>query len=256
MIPERLLGSPRTDAVHLSTTSRCNLRCVYCDVSKPGYQGSDFDFSRFDEVIALLRARGVKGVSFYGEGETTFIPDWDRHLAKLQQAGMQTALVTNLARRLGTHELEVLLSVDDLYISCDTTDGDVFKRTRSGNVSILIQNMVDLQSLAMRRRGRMKDVTWHCVLNSMSYKTLEAWVGSGLVLGVARFSVAQILPKDHNRQVFCITTLPEVEFREATSIIARARDLATMGGRVFALQAGFEQALAEKSAAADLGGRA
>jgi hypothetical protein len=217
-------------------------------VSKPGYQGADFDFSRFDDVVALLRERGVKAVSFYGEGETTFIPNWDRNLAKLQKAGMKTALVTNLARRLDTHELEVLLSVDDLYVSCDTTDAEVFKQTRSGNVSILIHNMTDLQSLAIRRLGRTKDVTWHCVLNSKSYKTLEAWVGSGVVLGVTKFSVAQILPKDHNRQVFCVTTLPESEFCDAMGTIARARDLATTAGRVFALQAGFEQILAQRIA--------
>lgn len=250
MIPDRLLSSPRTDAVHLSTTSRCNLRCVYCDVSKPGYSGSDFDFTRFDEVIALLKQRGVKGVSFYGEGETTFVPGWDRHLAKLQQAGIQTALVTNLARRLEPREIEVLLSVDDLYISCDTTDAEVFKRTRSGNVSILIHNMLDMQARAIQAFGRTKDVTWHCVLNSMSYKTLVAWVASGLILGVARFSVAQILPKDHNQQVFCITTLPDAELDEALRIIGRARDLAEKGGRVFALQAGFAQVLAQRSPAA------
>ena len=247
MIPEKLLGSPRTDAVHLSTTSRCNLRCVYCDVSAPGYAGSDFDFANFDAVIALLKERGVQAVSFYGEGETTFVPGWDLQLAKLQQAGLRTALVTNLARRLGASELEVLLSVDDLYISCDTTDADVFKKTRSGNVSILIQNMVDLQGLAMRTSGRTKDVTWHCVLNTMSCATLVPWVASGLVLGVARFSVAQLLPKPHNTQVHCITTLPRPEFVEALGIIEEARELAERHGRIFVLQAGFSQVLAERA---------
>lgn len=253
MIPEKLLGSPRTDAVHLSTTSRCNLRCVYCDVSAPGYVGSDFDFSHFDTVIALLLERGVKAVSFYGEGETTFVPGWDQHLAKLQQAGLRTALVTNLARRLGAAELEVLLSVDDLYVSCDTTDADVFKKTRSGNVSILIHNMVDLQGLAMRTFGRTKDVTWHCVLNTMSHTTLVSWVASGLVLGVARFSVAQMLPKEHNKQVSCITTLPKPEFEEALRGLAQARELAERNGRIFQLQAGFSQVLAERAPATHAG---
>jgi hypothetical protein len=169
---------------------------------------------------------------------------------------MQTALVTNLARRLDSHEIEVLLSVDDLYVSCDTTDAALFKQTRSGNVSILIHNLVDLQALAIRRTGSTKPVSWHCVLNSVSYRTLEGWVGSGLVLGVAKFIVAQILPKAHNKEVTCITKLPESEFREALGIIARARELATRGGRVFALQAGFEQELEQRSGGAMLKNRA
>lgn len=249
-IPARLLSSPRTDAVHLSTTSRCNLRCVYCDVSAPGYVGSDFDFTQFDRVVRILKERGVKGVSFYGEGETTFVPGWDRQLAKLHQAGFQTALVTNLARRLEPSEIEVLLTVHDLYVSCDTTDPDVFKKTRTGNVSILIHNMVDLQGSALRTNGRMKDVTWHCVLNTMSYRTLVSWVSAGLVLGVARFSVAQVLPKTHNDKVFCITTLPDEQFREATDVMDRARELATSRGRRFELQAGFAQVLERRSAGA------
>jgi organic radical activating enzyme len=246
-IPERLLRSARTDAVHLSTTSRCNLRCVYCDVSAPGYVGSDFEFSTFDRVLRILKERGVKAVSFYGEGETTFIPGWERNLARLQEAGLRTALVTNLARRLEASELEVLLSVDDLYVSCDTTDPEVFKKTRSGNVSILVHNMVELQGLAIRRTGRTKDLTWHCVLNTMSWRTLASWVGSGLVLGVARFSVAQCLPKEHNRQVSCITTLPDAEFREALLALEEARKLAEGHGRGFEIQAGFSQVLAARA---------
>ncbi|MCL4836729.1 MAG: radical SAM protein [Thermoanaerobaculia bacterium] len=249
MIPERLLTSPRTDAVHLSTTGRCNLRCVYCEVSAPGYVGSDFDFSSFDGVIALLVERGVKAVSFYGEGETTFVPGWERHLASLQGAGLRTAMVTNLARRLTPSELEVLLSVDDLYVSCDTTDSDVFRKTRTGSVAVLLQNMVELQGLAIARTGRAKDLTWHCVLNTMSCRTLVPWVASGLALGVARFSLGQLLPKAHNQQVACITSLPDEEFRDCARLVEEAEALAKRHGRKFEFQAGFAEVLRARGAA-------
>ena len=237
-IPERLLGSLRTDWVHLSTTSRCNLRCVYCEVSASGYVGHDFDFTRFERVIGLLKERGVKNVSFYGEGETTFVPGWERYLTQLHQAGLRTALVTNLAKRLETEALEVLLSVDNLIVSCDTTDAEVFRKTRTGNVSILIHNMVDLQGLAIRRLGRTKDVMWHCVLNSMSYRTLVPWVASGVVLGVARFSLGQLLPKAHNQDVLCVTALPDAELGAALGVIEQARALAESHGRHFAPKPG------------------
>jgi hypothetical protein len=244
-IPEQLLTSPRTDAVHFSTTSRCNLRCVYCEVSADGYVGHDFDFTHFDHVLGLLKERGVQYVSFYGEGETTIVPGWERYLTQLHQAGIKTALVTNLAKRLEIPALEVLLSVDDLYVSCDTTDAEVFRKTRTGNLSILIHNMVELQGLAIRRWGRTKDITWHCVLNSMSGPTLVPWVACGVLLGVARFSLAQLLPKPHNQTVTCVTALPEPELGAALKVIEQARTLAESHGRLFTVQAGFSEVLTE-----------
>ena len=103
--------------------------------------------------------------------------------------------------------------------------------------------MVDLQGLAIRTLGRTKDLTWHCVLNSMSYRTLVPWVACGVVLGVARFSLAQLLPKPHNQTVSCVTALSDAELGDALNVIEQARALAESHGRRFTLQAGFAEVL-------------
>jgi hypothetical protein len=234
-IPERLLSSARTYTVHLSTTSRCNLRCVYCEVSAPGYGSSDFDFTQFDGVVRILKERGVKWVSFYGEGENLFragIGSSPKSAGRIPDGPHP-----NLARRLGRRKSRS--SHGPRSPSRATTDGRV-QGPRTG-VSILIHNMVDLGCGAPHERpheGR------HVALRTEHHelRTLVSVGGAG--------AVGQLLPKTHNDKVFCITTLPDEQFREATDVMDRARELATSRGRRFELQAGFAQVLERRSAGA------
>ena len=118
--PTDFSHSPTTPSLHFSVTSRCNLRCVYCDVSSPGYVGHEFDFQNFKEAVAKLKQRDTRCVSFYGEGETTTIENWHEYVRSLREAGILVYLVSNFARRFSDLELDALSEVHEINVSCDT----------------------------------------------------------------------------------------------------------------------------------------
>lgn len=92
-----LLSSPVTPHVHLELTSRCNLRCIYCAVSQPGYKGSDFPLASLEYLIEQVKVRGTTSIAVNGHGETTFIPEWFRATNLFADAGFSLALTSNFA---------------------------------------------------------------------------------------------------------------------------------------------------------------
>ncbi len=115
-----LLASPITHIFLLELTSRCNLRCVYCAVSQPLYQGVDMDIVDFDSLVQQLKARRVRMVGVNGHGETTMIRDWDQMVMRLADEGLCISIITNFARLLRLEELEAMARISEIMISVDT----------------------------------------------------------------------------------------------------------------------------------------
>jgi MoaA/NifB/PqqE/SkfB family radical SAM enzyme len=123
------LLAPLPGFLILELTTRCQLRCLYCALSQPGFHGRDLEFDR-ERLLAELDELGIRHVQVSGHGEATIVPGWHLVAAALQDAGIRVQLTTNLAKRLAPEELAVFRRLQCITVSCDTVDPVLFERLR------------------------------------------------------------------------------------------------------------------------------
>jgi MoaA/NifB/PqqE/SkfB family radical SAM enzyme len=127
--PRLLRAKPRT--VFVEMTSHCNVRCIYCPVSLPGYHGQDLELD-VDELVRVLRRCHPREVQISGHGETTMLDGWAETALRMIDAGLPLALTTNLAKRMSEDEICALSRMATLRVSVDTSDAKLLARLRKG----------------------------------------------------------------------------------------------------------------------------
>ncbi|MCX6582611.1 MAG: radical SAM protein [Candidatus Aminicenantes bacterium] len=195
-----LLESPRTNTVHIEFTSRCNLRCVFCFASQPGYKGSDLDAASIDNIIESLKSRNVKVVSVNGHGETTIYKNWHLYCNKMLDSGMPLHIISNFAREFSPEELHTLSRFKSIEISCDTSDPGLFKKLRRGaDLGTLCINVLRLRGMALKENRQLPVISFSCVVSDKNVLNLSDYAAFGRALGVNHYN-------------FCnLTKYPELE---------------------------------------------
>ena len=156
-----LLTSTATDVAHIELTSRCNLRCVYCAMSQPGYQGTDLDVSCIDEVLNTLEDRRTGLIYVNGHGESTMIKGWDQVCTRMLDRGMRLSIVSNFARRFNDLEVDTLSRFHQICVSCDTMDAELFAELRpKARLATLLENMARIRERARQERREGPRLSW------------------------------------------------------------------------------------------------
>lgn len=139
--------------VWIEMTSRCNVRCVYCCVSQPGYEGKDLALD--GEAIAdMLEPFSPPEVRITGHGETTMLADWVQSAKTLLGRGFAVTTNTNLAKEFSDEEIDTLSRFRSLEISCDIADAEILGRVRRGVRLDRIENAMDRIVAACERDFR------------------------------------------------------------------------------------------------------
>jgi sulfatase maturation enzyme AslB (radical SAM superfamily) len=77
-----LLAPGPIHEIRLDLTMRCNLRCVYCLVSQPWYDGQDMTSEVLEKavpgILQIAAHNQVGCLNVNGHGETTFIEGWTK----------------------------------------------------------------------------------------------------------------------------------------------------------------------------------
>jgi MoaA/NifB/PqqE/SkfB family radical SAM enzyme len=164
-IAEGWLGPRRIREVILEATSRCNLRCLYCAVSQPGYVGRDLEGdadSIFRDIIALNPGE----VQINGHGETTMLPGWVRLADLLTQSRVAVTLTSNLARAFEPHEIETLARLSRLTVSCDTADPRLYALLRrGGRLDRIEANLRAIRTVARSQGTRGPFIAINCTFS-------------------------------------------------------------------------------------------
>ncbi|HZQ24035.1 MAG TPA: radical SAM protein [Terriglobales bacterium] len=107
---------------NIAVTNSCNARCDFCNFANgkvPRHNLRWIDAARLEDALAILYARGIRYVSFFG-GEPLLHPDLPDMIAASVAAGMAPALITNgwlLSSRLDELAAAGLKTV---YVSIDS----------------------------------------------------------------------------------------------------------------------------------------
>src|SRR4051812_8686783 len=112
-VPDSLLRPGPISAIRFDITTRCNLRCVYCEVSQNHYHGRDMPEALVNVLVGLVtnlakHEERLDPIDMNGHGETTMVPGWTDICIRLLQQGIPIRLQTNLSKRYTKDEFEVL----------------------------------------------------------------------------------------------------------------------------------------------------
>ncbi len=188
------------ESVSIEFTTRCNLRCVYCGVTQPGYKAQDLALENFDELIQDLKKRRTNWILVNGHGETTIAPDWHIYCQKLINAGFRLKIITNLSKKLSDEEIAILSQFNRIEISCDTVDSELHSFLRKGSkLEVIYQNMERIL------KEGSPYISWSCVVSNKNVYFLPEYVREATNRGVREFSFCNLVeyggPVEHVSKV-------------------------------------------------------
>ncbi|MEM7710989.1 MAG: radical SAM protein, partial [Pseudomonadota bacterium] len=218
--------------IRVDLTTRCNLRCNYCAVSAPGYQGFDMEEVHFERLLRLLKAVPREAaIHLNGHGETTYHPEWMKAANAVIGAGHRPHMITNLARTYSDEEFACLAHFGVLQISLDSLDEALMKRIRKPvRVRLVIENMLRVSAAASTEGIPPPRLYFSTGLYDPAIWTLENFATIAVQLGVSNMTFWNLVRYPHQTLVRPISEFSAEESAEARKILARTRAILDAGG--------------------------
>lgn len=243
-----LLHSHHLDRVILEFTTRCNLRCTYCAVTRPWNAKRDLDLSDFPALVAEMKELGVHIVQISGAGETTILKGWDEYLTQLLDAGFSVSIISNLAKSLNERNVRALSRCSEITMSCDTVKPEVVSAIRVGSdLPTFLHNILRIRARCLAEQRPVPRLIWNCVANDQVIFDVEEWVAVGVAVGVDHFQLSELtrfpdLPEALN--VNGVGSLSTAGLERANRAVGAARRVAESAGRAFTVVPALEEVLA------------
>ncbi|MCB9882946.1 MAG: radical SAM protein [Planctomycetes bacterium] len=191
-LADSLLRSSRTQRLLIELTSKCNLRCTYCAVAQPGYEGIQFPIEHFEALTKLIVDRAPEIVMINGHGETTIVKDWDVYVRHWLDLGLNLEIITNLSKKLKDTEIETLARLRRVTISTDSSVPELFEALRrNAKWEIFDSNLTRLME-AIARNEKETVLTFSCVVSDICAPKLEEFADYGLARGVRYFEFCNL----------------------------------------------------------------
>ena len=180
-----LLKSFTLHTAHVELTSACNLRCIYCPVSQPGYNAETMSSGLIVESIFGLLQSNLKEVNINGHGETTIVKGWDKIFKPLLESPINCNLISNLSKNYSDNEIEALARLHVLTISCDTFDPKTYQELRRNGS--LVNILVTIQRIRLKCSElgiRVPHIGFSCVLGADNAIQLSDFINTSRQLKV------------------------------------------------------------------------
>lgn len=171
-----LAALPMTE-LRIDVTGRCNLRCDYCLVSSPGYDGYDMPQSQLEGLVRVIKDHPPVNVFLNGHGETTFHRGWSAIAGSLLEAGHRLHMTTNLSLNYSDEEVALLSRFSTIQISLDSHDEGLMRRIRKPvRVAKLLERMAQIRDVARHANHTPPDFSFSVGLYDPSIWTLADFV--------------------------------------------------------------------------------
>ncbi|HUQ91760.1 MAG TPA: radical SAM protein [Bryobacteraceae bacterium] len=242
-----LLRVQSIEKVTLEFTTRCNLKCTYCAVTRPWHRKNDLDLSEFDTLITEMKTLGVQLVQISGGGETTIVKDWDQYLSKLIDHGFRVSIITNLAKPLTAHAVRALSRCSEITTSIDTVRPELYEAIRKGgDFETFAHNILRIRAQCAIENRKTPYLIWNAVANDQIIGLVDEWVAMGVALGVDHFQISEMAKYDDLPgwiSVNPVGTMSSEALALARIAVDRARQIAKDSGKVFFILPAVEEAL-------------
>ena len=242
-----LLHLKKLEKVTLEFTTRCNLKCTYCAVSRPWHEKEDLDLEVFPSLLEEFRTLGVKKVQISGGGETTIVKNWDDYLFQLLDNGIEVSIITNLAKPLTDRAVRALSRCVEINTSCDTVDAALYAAIRKGgDFAVFLHNISRIRAMCLVEGRRIPYLIWNAVATDKTIGSIDRWTAMGIAVGIDHFQISELSKLDDlpdGLAVDSVGTLPPEKLAEARESVERGRAMAKAAGKGFALLPTVESAL-------------
>lgn len=243
--------------VRFDLSSRCNLRCVYCAVSHPNYQGADMSDANARRVVTLIvelaRHNHLDPVDLNGHGETTFREGWTEICFALIERGIRVRLTSNFAKTFDENELEALACMDSIAISIDTADRKLLQSVRRRvDLRQIVTNMALVKTAALKLHRTPPKFGFLCGLydkNALDWEAFARFVVASSVSHIGIWSLTvhpDGLDVPEGESVLPLDDLPDSELRPRILSVLRGLNLLQRHGVSVAVQGGFIEILAKR----------
>lgn len=189
--------------------SRCNCRCVMCDIWKANAEKKEISVDDLQKHIDAFRQLGVKRVALSG-GEALMHSNLWAFCELLRQAGIKISLLST-GVTLKNHAAGIVQHCDDVIVSLDGTPAT---HNRVRNIPNAFEKLAD-GVRALKQLNHSFKVTGRCVLQRSNFREVEDILKTAYELGLNQIS---FLPADVSSSAFNRTDLWQQEKVEQVAL--------------------------------------
>jgi MoaA/NifB/PqqE/SkfB family radical SAM enzyme len=201
-VGDRTPGPPLPKHVVIELTKACNLRCVHCAVSSPGYVGESLPWAAFEGILPTLR-RLRPTVELSAHGESLVYKRFFEAFAAVVEAGCPVGFTTN-ATLLAPELVERMLPHAgprgwiQLTVSIDAAEQELFELLRRGaRFATVVSNLEALRDGKRRRGLEYPAVAFNTVLMRDNLHQLAGIVRLAAEVGAVSVTVVELLEYAH-----------------------------------------------------------
>ena len=221
----------------IDINEKCNLRCDYCAVSSPNYQGVEMEEAVFERALPLLNELKPEAqVHVNGHGETTYHKRWMQMCGRIIDRGFRPLIITNLAKNYSDEEVELLSRFSRIQVSLDSDDTELMRRIRKPvRVEKIFETMERIRAAAARGGGRRQpEFSFSIGVYDPSIWTLEAFVDRIIRHVSVGLAFWDLVEYKHQRLVKSLDRLdPEQKIRASEILRRISRKLDVAGVQYF-----------------------
>lgn len=173
--------------------SRCNCRCVMCDIWKANAEKKELSIEDLEKHIQAFKKLGVKRVALSG-GEALLHSNLWAFCHALRKIGIKISLLST-GMTLKNHAANVIQYCDDVIVSLD---GSPSVHNQIRNIPNAFEKLAE-GVLALRELNPSFRVTGRSVLQKSNFRDFEGILKTGYELGLKEIS---FLPADVSSTAF------------------------------------------------------
>lgn len=174
-------------------TTKCNMRCVYCEVSHPHWKLTDMGRDCVQKLIDFVKNNEVYQVCLHGHGEMTVLPDWYLIANEFREAGAKLTTCTNLTKIFSRHEIKALSKFESITVSLDAIDVELFRSLRrGGDIRHILYNMAVIQTAANQDKHNIYWI-WDVVVCNKNINELMNICRMAVTYGVKTITLCNLV---------------------------------------------------------------
>jgi len=214
-------------SIQIECTTRCNLKCTFCELSYWTERPADLTLNTIQKMIGHLPK--LKRVDLTGIGESLMNRHFFTIVAFLKSRGLYITLNDNFtmmtektARRI------VELGVDQLFLSLDGATKETYEQIRVGaKFDKVIANARRLLQIKREMGRKLPEVKINTVVCTINYHELPAIVELAHDIGIGMVQFVNAMTFESTEQVATTSVQTEVQamFQQT---LARARQLGVL----------------------------
>ena len=183
--------SPRS--IQIECTTKCNLRCTFCELSYWSEEPADLEFDNVQTMVAHLPK--LKRIDLTGIGEALVNKNFFEIVKFLKSRGIYITLNDNfMLMTEKTARRVVELGIDQIFLSLDGGSPETYEPIRRGaKFDVVIANVKRLMAIKKEMHSHLPEVKINTVVCETNYHELPRIVELAHEIGIGMVQFVNIV---------------------------------------------------------------